>query len=490
MGWKLASESGVAVKLGFDDLSTAGLDMFPLALGWNSAAHPVVNQAVINVNSGASATATTADESVAVVHDGIRDEGCENFGALALVGNESHQSARISVPAAGLTDTGFTVETFVKFDPDNFLFPDNNVGYLFEVSGSWNVRFWSSSGAISWTVGDNTSWVNKGYWGNPPEGKNVDGDWHHIAFVYDAAASTSTFYVDYKSQGSKSGALSLAADGKLYIAGGHWNTTTGIFGDALLDEVKVTRLALKPWEFQRGDNIVGPTLLWADFDDGSGLDFEPVISPFTSSSFNGTPHPAQNATVPAQTTETVGKDVLNTANTASMRFNNAGYLYFATPAVLAPEVTVEMFIKNQSTGAAGMIALYDGNSVNDAIWGLELDTDGATPVFVVGAGVSQTRVAFTGAALDARWHHLAFVMTTPDDGNSTVKFFLDGELVSTQNLSVRIRQTSTTPRVWLGRATNNVAFSGYMDEVRISEGELSAGDMMLMKRNGLSIVFR
>ena len=143
-----------------------------------------------------------------------------------------------------------------------------------------------------------------------------------------------------------------------------------------------------------------------------------------------------------------------------------------------------------STGAAGMIALYDGNSVNDAIWGLELDTDGATPVFVVGAGVSQTRVAFTGAALDARWHHLAFVMTTPDDGNSTVKFFLDGELVSTQNLSVRIRQTSTTPRVWLGRATNNVAFSGYMDEVRISEGELSAGDMMLMKRNGLSIVFR
>lgn len=490
MGWKLASDSDVAVKLGFDDLSTAGLDMFPLSTGWNSAAHPAVNQATISVNSGASATATSADEAVAVVHDGIRDEGNENFGALALVGNESHQSARISVPAAGLTDTGFTVETFVKFDPDNFLFPDNNAGYLFEASGSWDVRFWSSSGAISWTVGDNTSWVNKGYWGNPPEGKNVDGDWHHIAFVYDAAASTRTFYVDYKVLGSKSGALSAAADGKIYIAGGHWNTTTGVFGDALLDEVKVTRRALKPWEFQRGDYVPGPTLLMADFDGGEGLVYTPVISSLTSSGFNGDTHPAQDGAIPFPQTVTGDKTVVNESNTASMLFSAQGYVLFANPSVLAPELTVEFFVKNESSGKAGLIALYDGNSVSDAIWGLELDTDGQTPVFVVGQGGLQTRVAFAGVALDRRWHHVAVVMKTPDEGNSTIKLLLDGENVSTQTLPVRIRQTCATPRVWLGRATDNSAFRGYMDELRISEGELSVDDLMQMKnRNGTVLVF-
>lgn len=491
MGWKLASKSDVVVRLGFDDLSEAGLDTFPLPLGWNSASHPAVNKATVSVNSGAIAAATSADEAVAVVHDGIRDEGDDNFGALVLSGNESRQSAKITISETGLTTSGFTAETFVKFNPDNYVFSGDS-GYLFEASGSWYVRFLAGGGVQGSVGGGQFVFVNKGYWGSPAEGKNIDGNWHHVAFVYDPSAATKcSLYIDYVYVGGTATALSAAADGTLNIAGSHWDSTTGVFGDALLDEVKVTRRALKPWEFQRGDYVPGPTLLMADFDGGEGLVYTPVISSLTSSGFNGDTHPAQDGAIPFPQTVTGDKTVVNESNTASMLFSAQGYVLFANPSVLAPELTVEFFVKNKSSGKAGLIALYDGNSVSDAIWGLELDTDGQTPVFVVGQGGSQTRVAFAGVALDRRWHHVAVVMKTPDEGTSTIKLLLDGENVSTQTLPVRIRQTCATPRVWLGRATDNSAFRGYMDELRISEGELSVDDLMQMKkRNGLVLVFR
>lgn len=492
MGWKLASKSDVVVRLGFDDLSDAGLDTFPLPLGWNSASHPAVNKATVSVNSGAIAAATSADEAVAVVHDGIRDEGDDNFGALVLSGNESRQSAKITIPETGLTTSGFTAETFVKFNPDNYVFSGDS-GYLFEASGSWYVRFLAGGGVQGSVGGSQFVFVNKGYWGSPAEGKNIDGNWHHVAFVYDPSAATKcSLYIDYVYVGGTATALSAAADGTLNIAGSHWDSKTGVFGDALLDEVRVTRRALNPWEFQRGDWISGPTMLWADFD--GAVAQTPTVSPFYAAGISDVTvaerSPACVGGVPSQTTETTGNAVVNAANTASLRFDGHGYVWFKNPAVLSPELTVEMFVKNRCAGRAGLVALYDGNVVDDAIWGLELDTDGSTPVFVVGAGGSQTRVAFTGATIDARWHLVSLVLRTPDEGNSTVKLFVDGTLVSTQNLPVRIRQTCTTPRVWLGRATSGSAFSGMMDELRISEGELSFDDMMQMVRSGFVIICR
>lgn len=492
VGWKLASKADVAIRLGFDDLSEAGLDSFPLPLVWNSASHPAATKATISINSGASATTTTADEAVAVVHDGIRDEGGDNFGALALAGNESHQSAKITIPETGLTTSGFTAETFVKFDPDNYVFSGDS-GYLFEASGSWYVRFLASGGVQGSVGGNQFVFVNKGYWGSPAEGKNIDGNWHHVAFVYDPSAATKcSLYIDYVYVGGTATALSDAADGKLNIAGGHWDTTTGVFGDALLDEVKITRRALKPWDFQRGNWISGPTLLWADFDGALGQ--TPTISPFYAEGISDVTiaerSPACVGGVPAQTTETTDKAVVNDDNTASMRFDGHGYVWFKNPAVLASELTVEMFVKNRCASSAGLIALYDGNSVNDAIWGLELDANGQTPVFVIGSGASQTRVAFTGTTLDSRWHHVALVISTPDSGDSTVKLLVDGALAATRSLSVRIRQTATTPRVWLGRATNGAAFTGLIDEVRISEGELASGNMMFLQEGATVLYVR
>ncbi len=490
MGWKLASDSDVAAHIRFDAAATAGLEMFPLAVGWNSAAHPTAKTAE-SVNSGAVASTTTVNMAVATVHDGIRDAGAANSGALSLVANASNQGARYAIPGAGLESGDFTAEAFVKFDPDNFAFSDDS-GYLFEAKDSWSVRF-MAGGAVQGNVGGSQfAYINKGYWGAPEEGKNVDGNWHHVAFVRDSAAGTLSLFIDYINMGGTTAALPPAGDGKIYISGAHWNTTQYTLGTALLDEVKVTRRALKPWEFLRGNFIAGPTLLWADFDEGDGLAQSPVVTPFHSSQIasGSGGAPSRSGSVPAQTTETIGNEVVNDANVASMGFPAAGYVWFRNPAVLAPELTIELFVKNRCDGKAGLVALYDGNTVDDAIWGLELDTDGKTPVFVDGAGGSQTRIAFSGAALDSKWHHVALVLKTPASGNSSVKLLVDGESKGEQTLSKRIRQTATTPRVWLGRATNGAAFSGNIDELRISEGELSAVDMMALQKNATIMVFR
>lgn len=490
MGWKLASDADVSAHIRFDDAAAAGLGMFPLPVAWNSAAHPMV-KTTETVNSGAIATATTADMAVATIHDGIRDAGTANSGALSLVANESNQSARYTISDADIATGDFTVEAFVKFDPDNYAFSDGS-GYLFEAKDSWNIRF-MAGGAVQGNVGGNQFvYVNKGYWGSPADGKDVDGNWHHVAFVRDSTAGTVSLYIDYIYLGGTTAALPAVGDGKIYISGAHWNTTQYTLGTALLDEVRISGRALKPWEFLRGNYIAGPTLLWADFDEGDGIAQSPVVAPFhTSQIATGSgASPARSGIVPAQTTVTTGKEIINDANAASMGFPADGYVWFRNPAVLASELTIEMFVKNRCAGRAGLVALYDGNIVDDAIWGLELDTDGNTPVFVEGAGGSQTRITFSGAALDSKWHHVALVLKTPASGNSSAKLLVDGESKGEQTLSKRIRQTATTPRVWLGRATNGAAFSGNIDELRISEGELSVGDMMALQKNATMMVFR
>lgn len=490
MGWKLASDTDVSAHIRFDDAATAGLEMFPIPVGWNSAAHPAV-KTTETVNSSASASTQTSDMAVATVHDGIRDAGTANSGALSLVANESNASARFAIPEDGLASGDFTAEAFVQFNPDNYAF-NGDSGYLFEAKDSWSVRF-MAGGAVQGNVGGSQFvYVNKGYWGSPADGKNVDGNWHHVAFVRDSAAGTVSLYIDYIYMGGTTAALPVAGDGKIYISGAHWNTTQYTLGTALLDEVKVTRRVLKPWEFLRGNYIAGPTLLWADFDEGDGLAQSPFVAQFHSSQIvaGSGASPARSGSVPAQTTETVGKEVVNDANAASMGFPADGYVWFRNPAVLAPELTIEMFVKNRCDGRAGLVALYDGNTVDDALWGLELDTDGKTPVFVEGAGGSQTRIAFSGAALDSKWHHVALVIKTPDSGNSSAMLLVDGESKGEHTLSRRIRETATTPRVWLGRATNGATFNGNIDELRISEGELAASDMMALTQDATILFVR
>jgi len=69
--------------------------------------------------------------------------------------------------------------------------------------------------------GGNTNWAFAGYTGNNRWPAMYDGNWHHVAFTYDAAAKTGTLYRDGIQFDQKTG-QSIAFDGKAsqFVVGG------------------------------------------------------------------------------------------------------------------------------------------------------------------------------------------------------------------------------------------------------------------------------
>ena len=81
--------------------------------------------------------------------------------------------------------------------------------------------------------------------------KNIDdGAWHHVACVADAAAPTNNirFYIDYRLDRAFTGTLPNIGTGNSLFVGAK-DSGTGQWYDGWIDDVRVTKRALKPNEF-------------------------------------------------------------------------------------------------------------------------------------------------------------------------------------------------------------------------------------------------
>ena len=86
------------------------------------------------------------------------------------------------------------------------------------------------------------------------------------------------------------------------------------------------------------------------------------------------------------------------------------------------------------------------------------------------------------------WHHLA---VTIDPGNTTQSFYLDGKLVGRHSIAQYApRSLGVTSQNWLGRSqfVNDPYFDGALDEFRIYERVLSAGEILYLARHRKEVI--
>ena len=438
----------------------------PATFDW--AKHPTGKATIVAASGGT--VALQNGNAVATAGNGARTLGAADRGSLLFTGDATtHASGYLTVPDVATTLGGdFTVETFFKTSGAPFG-GGTDSGYLFDAAGQWRIRFLSSGGAMQVINGWNSVWQIAGY---------DDGEWHHFAFTYDAAADVGRVYLDYALKFTKTD-WALAAPTTL-AAGGLSSASDGnyTFGDLALDELRVMARALSPTEFLTSEYVAGPTLLWAGFDNSLAVD-EPVSVLSPAGTVSGTTLWASGCGTEVKLADGT---VLKASNPASLALSSGATATFLSPLVCVPTNTVEFFIRPSAVSSdAPLVALW-GGLPSAAAWTLGFGADGETLVFTPAGGAA----ASTGLkAKSGAWSHVALVVATPASGNSTVKVAVDGT-ESVLSLGSRLAVSPADPKLVLG----GTGLAAQIDELRVSEGELTAARRMKYFPSATTIMMR
>lgn len=112
-------------------------------------------------------------------------------------------------------------------------------------------------------------------------------------------------------------------------------------------------------------------------------------------------------------------------------------------------------------------------------YGVELQLGATTPVFFIGTTGGAREVSMGSALPTTQWSHLAIVFN-----GTAVQFYVNGALVSTQNLSAAI--TARTNPLRMGADANtNQFYRGLLDDVRIYNRTQTAAEIQADMNTGL-----
>lgn len=287
----------------------------------------------------------------------------------------------------------------------------------------------------------------------------VDGDWHHIAFVYDKPNLKVSVYLDYELYGSAEG-YELLSEASPTASNRKIEFGTGYNGfehqmDGCFDEIRITRRALDPQEFLTTLPVAGgKTLFWANMDSDTKTEPYPEVS---------------HAGVVAQATADItGKQCKITyfdgtetveKSTGHALALDGGKLDFGRNLMLESErvFTVDFLAKKTSAAAdAKMLEFKDGAGAT--VWSIGAD------VIPVGG-----------------WHSVTLQV---DGANSTQTLFVDKRQVSVSAITIPASYTGSSFTV------GDAGFVGCLDEVRVCRGLLTSEEMFKANVPGMAIIFR
>ena len=332
----------------------------------------------------------------------------------------------------------------------------------------------------------------------------ADGNWHHIALVYDKEFNEGCLYVD--------GVLVLSADGSFtfnnMVNSYHKNFIIGDsywpehFSTALrIDDVRITRGALKPYQFlttiEEEDSAV-----YAKVSFENDLIMQPYASFFTSSAelkqfTEDGEKPTFGKQRPAREI-LKGKDgsAVLERNSWSLRINGGCITYPSRNLFAAQDTfTYEMFIKAKTINSGAGIARVNLDKsqpvCEDVIWALSF-ANGQGDILLKLDTFSckgQTHTFNTALGTD-RFHHIAMRVSVVD-GNTNVEMYKDHKLVGTKVFEGKIIVNPRNINFTLGAGeVPNAAFDGWIDEIRLTPDILKVEDFMYPKVNGFSILVK
>ena len=391
-----------------------------------------------------------------------------------------------------------TFEAFFKMPPTGITAPGLQI-HLFAL--------WS---CFSIMTKENGDWDQRRIWsqfnGNNLDGSSISGfnddKWHHVAFVYDKALQRGDLYLDYKWRTSRTDPNINPTPHKSYIndlilGGSYWGSDRW-FVNFKFDEVRVTRGALRPYEFLTSRAVETSDLAYAGFDG----DF--LISPYADffSAAVASAFTAEGAapTIDRHRPGTIiheGKDgpVVKQKNRGAIRFAG-GQLVYPDHGIVTDQAdqTVQFFVKSSAAVAGAGLVRVNRDS-KDALgapsWAVSFaDAAGNLALAVDTDALTGQAHTFAAPVADGAWHHVAitFAKTGADTQATLYRDYVAVETHTfTGGLLTRFRDTN----LMLGAGdVANAGFDGWIDELRVTPGVLPPERFLWAEQVGLMIFLR
>lgn len=453
------------------------------------------------------------------IYDGLRGEGRASSGAYLCLTNAAVNYAgrgasfNVSDPTLTMSRTSFTLETFVRCEKQMQWVDQSKDSHVVFNSSAFKVLIHCAHGKPFLRTFDEEG-ASKDFTLEAP--RLDDGNWHHLAVVYDAEAKVCSLVSDYTYVVTNNVTLrhDIGSGGDLRIGG---STTTYQLLSGWLDEIRLTRRALQPHEFQTTHRLADEVLAWYDFEDS--LKVKPLGEPWQRSGTLFNTDSGRTAWVSALAygkgfVDGTGAPVRE-GNAHSLRIDRGRAVYPRYSALETPSATVEMFLKGESlegdnNGAwAGVVGLFrnactdyakSGSiACHDTFWSLRYGegANKSNPLhfwFQTAAYDNGHDVYFPSGVtyLDGQWHHVAFSYAPAEGGAKTsVKLYWDYQPVREVTVDAAMTMPTTDSTLAFGMSTvSGRLFTGYVDELRIHEGVVGPEKFLHKSRHGLCILIR
>ena len=427
-----------------------------------------------------------------------------NGGSMYSVTNVPNKATSICVsdPLRTIYTGSFTAEMFFKGDTDKI---NPNGGALTLMWGQLKVLLGATGGTRARAYDKQTGYTAETSEIIRDSAGLLDGEWHHIAVVYDYAPSNFTYYVDYVPIATKKTRLYENSNGSKVFYFGRQNDTDNQHFLGWQDSPRIVRRALKPHEFLTTHEVPSPskTLAHMDFD----TDFS--VKPFTQVEKAGTAAALSGGTV-AQVTEFkkfskiwldgLSKSVVK-SDPGCVRMAGSQVQFPRNALLERPEFTIELFAKiESSTMTPNFVRLNrrtDAWNANST-WSLAFVThnrhlqahaymkrfDGTindvSPDFSTNGGRT--------VPSDGRWHHYALTSQLVEGTNTMLTAYIDykpvGDPVTIEGVFY-YPETGTALAIGAGDS-----FTGCIDEFRFSDGVLPVSSFMRTEPYGFTVTFR
>ncbi len=324
----------------------------------------------------------------------------------------------------------------------------------------------------------------------------ADGNWHHLAVVYDRDLLKCSLYCDYKLAGSKNFTYTNIGTDETYeprltigtAYGGAPHSATNKY-----DEIRLTARALQPQEFLTCSEYVDvPHAAWMDFEG------DLLVDPYTVET------PAGQATG-AQITSAVGARALANDNGGSGRVNagalnlNGGKIVYGRNLLIEnlENQTIEFFVKGASIGDnyANIVRLTRSedaaNPLSYPIWAItamtEANEGGLTVRTDTEAGANQGLRAKNINLCDGKWHHVALTYQKTGEDTTKATLWVDYAQVGMANVTGTLKwQNYNTTVLTFGGST----FDGVIDEFRVTPTVLQPEKFLRLFHAGTVLIFR
>ena len=407
----------------------------------------------------------------------------------------SGNGTSVQLPSYAYFKTNLTVELFFKTaarvsgGEHQMLVKINDHPFL-------QIMLDSSHAGMIWMIYGNMygSTVTGGTWtsANAVGSDLDDGNWHHLAAVYDADHSTLKLYIDYVLMTSINNVILSPNATECGIGSRPSPVNTSHYFHGWLDSVRFTKRALAPSEFLNiTKRVVSDDVADLVFNASFDGDYEAqsgdvvIVGDAYSRGYEGCQEPTFSPEVryPELLLDGEGGTCTKT-NESSLYLNGSTVFFRSAPGLGAFDQTAEFYCKLSSLpGLAGIVrvnAVSGGIDYATPIWAFYAD-EGASPNLrfrcstVTNGVVNAERYVTTGIPVselvDDEWHHVAITLQAVEDNTNTrITVYIDGKQRWTGKLTGTL-YSSNANGVAFGasaRVTGNAV--GYIDEFRILRG--------------------